>query len=212
MQVDEWWSLSRLHVSDAKPISLDKPFFKHYLPLEYISSLKENTDILGHQNILVEDDLTSGDLPRAGDAAQDITPRPNIEILLGLRPAAVDHEIRVHPDLARRVTGFHLDIGDQVARTRRWVLRPGHAGIQPRDALAQSLLGFVEDRQLVFLGQIIFDVAVGVEDRDRLARLRIAVASTAHPVADVVGQQLQPFVKAPLVEQPGFSVEELLDL
>src|SRR6516164_4505051 len=69
-----------------------------------------------------------------------------------------------------------------------------------------------KDRELVLLGYIVLDVAVRVEDRNRFASPGITVGPAAHPIADVVGQQLQPFVKAPLVEQTDFPVEELFDL
>src|SRR5467141_2641727 len=35
----------------------------------------------------------------AADPAQSIAPRPDVKILLGLRPAAVDDEIGMHPKL-----------------------------------------------------------------------------------------------------------------
>src|SRR5215510_13192098 len=53
---------------------------------------------------------------------------------------------------------------------------------------------------------------VGVEDRNRLARLRVAVAPTDHPVANVIGEQCQPLVESPFVEQACLVVKELLDL
>jgi hypothetical protein len=38
------------------------------------------------------------------------------------------------------------------------------------------------------------------------------VAAHGHPVADVVGQQAQPLLDVPLVQQLGFLKEEFLDL
>src|SRR3981189_1240896 len=99
-----------------------------------------------------------------------------------------------------------------MAGARRRVLGPGHAGFQPFGPPTQRLLAFVEYRQLVVPGMVVLDIAVGAEDRDRLARPRIAVAAPPHPVADIVGEQFQPFPEAALVEQPCLAVEELLDL
>src|SRR6267154_2300771 len=99
-----------------------------------------------------------------------------------------------------------------MAGARRRVLGPGHAGFQPCDPPTQRLLAFVEYRQLVVPGMVVLDIAVGTQDRDRLARPRIAVAARPHPVADIVGEQFQPFAEAALVEQPCLAVEELLDL
>src|SRR5262249_43476586 len=70
----------------------------------------------------------------------------------------------------------------------------------------------VEDCQIVLAGHVLLDIAVGVEDRDRLAVLRIAVGPPDHPIADVVGKQGQPFVKPPLGEQSRLAIEELLGL
>src|SRR5260370_295130 len=79
-----------------------------------------------------------------------------------------------------------LDIADHVPSARRRVLGPGHAGVEPRDAGGERLLGLVEDRQLVLMADIVLDVAIGIEDRDRLARLGVAVAAAGHPIADIV--------------------------
>ena len=38
------------------------------------------------------------------------------------------------------------------------------------------------------------------------------IARDRHPIADVVMQQIEPFVEAPLVEQLGLGAEEALDL
>ncbi len=99
-----------------------------------------------------------------------------------------------------------------MARARWRVLRPGHARIQPRNARAERLVVLIEDGQLGVFGQILLDVPVEIEDRDGFARLGIAIASPGHPVADVIGKEFQPFVKPPLVQQPGFAIEELLHL
>src|SRR6516162_9186243 len=153
----------------ASSLTSVAPRSKRASGFEQPGSSKEDDDVLGQQYVLVEDDPAAGDLPGAGNAAQDIAPGADIKVLLGLGPAAIHHEIRIDLDLARRVAGFHFDIGYQVARARRRVLGPGHARIQPRNALAERLLGLVEDRQLVLFGQIVLNVPIRIEDRDRLA-------------------------------------------
>src|SRR6516225_80398 len=60
---------------------------------------KEDADVLGQQHVLVESDLAAGDLPGASDAPKDIPSGADVEVLLGLRPAAIDQEIRVNLDL-----------------------------------------------------------------------------------------------------------------
>src|SRR5207248_50111 len=78
--------------------------------------------------------LAAADAQRAADAAQNVAPGPDVEILLGLRAAAVDDEVRVDLEIRRSIARSELDIGDQVAGAGRRVLRPSHAGLQPRDA------------------------------------------------------------------------------
>src|SRR5437762_12893188 len=99
-----------------------------------------------------------------------------------------------------------------MAGARRRVLGPGHARFQPCYPPAQRLFAFVEDRQLVVPGVVVLDIAVGAEDRDGLARPRIAIAARPHPVADIVGEQVEPFAEAALVQKARLAVEELLDL
>src|SRR5204863_5040981 len=51
-----------------------------------------------------------------------------------------------------------------------------------------------------------------IEERDRLARFRVAIAAARHPLPHVVGKQLEPVVKPPVIEEARFAIEELLDL
>jgi len=79
------------------------------------------------------------------------------------------------------------------------IISPGAAVVRPgpahrlstgtaRDPPGERLLRFVEDRQLVFAADVVLDIAVGIEDRDRLAVLRIAVGAARHPIAHIVGE------------------------
>jgi len=71
-------------------------------------------------------DFAAGDLPAAGDAPQHVASGPDVKVLLGLGPAAIDHKIRIDFDFACLMSGFHLDIGDQLAGARRQVFSPRH--------------------------------------------------------------------------------------
>ena len=51
--------------------------------------LKEDTDVLRQEHGLVQHDLAASDLPRTVYLPQNILPRTNVEVLFGLRPAAV---------------------------------------------------------------------------------------------------------------------------
>src|SRR3984893_17217340 len=172
---------------------------------------EENTHVLGRQYVLVQHQLAAGDLPGAVDAPQYILAGADKEVLFGFGAAAVDDEIRINLQLGIRVARLDLDMGDQVAGARRRVFCPRHAGVETGDAAGERLFGFVEDREFVLHRLVVLDIAVGVEDRDRLARFRIAVAAAGHPVADIVGEQRDPLVKPPIVQQACLPVEELLD-
>src|SRR5262249_55425991 len=176
------------------------------------SGSEKDADVLCRQYILVEGELAQRDLPLAVDTAEQVLPGPDIKVLLGLRPAAVDDEVRMDLELGGAVARFDIDVGDQMPGARWRVFGPGHAGVEAGDPRRQRLLGFVEDRQFLVSGQILLDIAGGVEDRDRLARSWIAVAARRHPVADVVGQQSQPLVEAALVQEPHLAIEKPLDL
>src|SRR5262245_1935538 len=130
------------------------------------NSLKEDADVLGRQYVLVEDDFAARDLPRAVDPTQHILPGPDIKILFELRPAAIDNKIGIGPELGLRVAGLRLDIRNQVAGARWRVLRPSHAGVEPYHARIERRPVLVEDRELVLLGDVVLDIAGGIEDRD----------------------------------------------
>ena len=72
------------------------------------------------------------------------------------------------------------------------VVGPGHAGIEASNARPERAPVLVEDRELVLLRHFVLEIAVGIQDRYRLAGLGVVAASGAHPMADVVGQRLQP--------------------
>src|SRR5262245_59389871 len=73
---------------------------------------EEDADVLGQQYVLVEDDLAARNLPGSGGTAQYILARTDVKVLLGLATAAVDEEIRIDLDLARRLARFDLDVAN----------------------------------------------------------------------------------------------------
>src|SRR5262245_14987542 len=85
------------------------------------------------------------------------------------------------------------------ARAR--LLGPMDAGLDLLHAPRQRLLALVEP----------VDVAPGAGEL-AFVLAELDVAPHRHPVADVVGQQVEPFPVAPLVEQLGLPIEELRDL
>ena len=86
------------------------------------------------------------------------------------------------------------DAGDRL-------LGPVHAGQDLLDAPRQGLLAFVEP----------VDVLAGAgEFALRFAHLD--VAAHRHPVAHILGDERQPVLVAPLVEQIRLVIKELLDL
>src|SRR5712691_10630251 len=87
--------------------------------------LNEDAHILRQEHVLVEDDGATGDLPRAIDVPQHILPPTDVEVLFGLGPVSVHHEVRVDFEFSRGVPWLHFDIRNDVAGSRRRVLRPG---------------------------------------------------------------------------------------
>src|SRR5215210_3576697 len=75
------------------------------------------------------------------------------------------------------------------------------AGLDLLHAPAERLLALVEP----------VDVALGAGEL-ALVVAELDVAPHRHPVADVLGEQVEPFPIAPLVEQFGLPIEEIRDL
>ncbi len=75
------------------------------------------------------------------------------------------------------------------------------AGLDLLHALGQRVLALVEP----------VDVAVGAGEL-ALVLAELDVAPHRHPVTDVVGEQIEPFPIAPLVEQLRLAIEEIRDL
>ena len=94
-----------------------------------------------------------------------------------------------------------LDVGDDVADARGRLLGPVDAGEELLHAAAQRVLALVEPVDVQALaGELALPLVVG------------DVAPHGHEVARVVGEQIEPLLVAPLVEQLGLAVEEVLHL
>src|SRR5262245_28424179 len=93
-----------------------------------------------------------------------------------------------------------------------WIFSPRHASIQACNAGTQGGLGLVENCQLFCLRQCGLGSCRFVESPDGLALGGVAIGVQRHPVAYVLSKQFDPLMKPPLVQQPGLTVEELLDL
>src|ERR1700730_12759586 len=168
-------------------------------------ALQEKGQVLGQQDVLVQDDLAARDLPLAVRTAQHILAFADEDVGLGLHPVAVDQKPASDGDLRRLgrrgVDLEQADIGDHVRDAGDRLLGPVHAGQDLLDAPRQGFLAFVEP----------VDVLTGPgEFALRLADLD--VAAHRHPVPHILRDPRDPFLIAPLVEQVRLSVEELLDL
>src|SRR4029453_2324470 len=86
----------------------------------------------------------------------------------------------------------HVDIGDLVHRTRS--RRPG-----------------VGSRVLELADADLEQPAIVVDDRRRGQRVRLARLKR-NPVRRVIGEEAEPLVEPPVIEQPRLVVQELLDL
>src|SRR6516162_11595179 len=74
------------------------------VPLPAIAALRseEKCQVLGQQDILVEDDLAPRDLPALAAAPQPVLALADEEVGLGLDPVAVDQKPAFGRDLGRR--------------------------------------------------------------------------------------------------------------
>src|SRR6266446_9887575 len=51
-----------------------------------------------------------------------------------------------------------------------------------------------------------------VKNTNSLARCRVATGPAGHPVACILRKELHPFMKPPLIQQPGLTVQKALHL
>src|SRR5215813_5715957 len=84
--------------------------------LATVARSEEHGEILGEQDVLVENDLAPGDLPASVDPAQHVLALADQEVRLRLHAVAIHEEAALHDHLARgRVGRRHLDVRDHVA-------------------------------------------------------------------------------------------------
>src|ERR1700736_1729256 len=111
-------------------------------------ALKEKGQVLGQQDVLVQDDLAARDLPLVVGTAQHILAFADEDVRLGLHPVAVDQKPASDGDLRRLgrrgVDLEQADIGDHVRDAGDRLLGPVHAGQDLLDAPRQGFLAFVE--------------------------------------------------------------------
>src|SRR5215469_12446958 len=93
--------------------------------------LKEESQVLAQQHILVEQDLAARDLPAALDVAQQVLALADQDVGLGLHPVAVDQKAASHRDLGelrcRRVDLEEVDVGNQMRDAGDRLLSPMNA-------------------------------------------------------------------------------------
>jgi len=116
-----------------------------------------------------------------------------------LQPASAHDEAALRGDLVA-VNALDAHVGKEVRRPRARLFGPVIAARDLLHALAQRLLPFVEPVRFVGPGIL----ALGLVERH--------VARHRHPVAQIVVQQLEPVIEAPLVEQLVLEREEAVDL
>src|SRR5205085_7001539 len=171
----------------------------------YQSNSEEEREVLRQEHALIEHDAPPRELEPAVHAAQQVLALADEDIGLGLDAVAVDEKATLDLDLrrpgARRTGAEDLHVGDHVTDSRGRLLGPVDAGQDLAHAARQRVLALVEPADVHALAR---ELALGLVVRH--------VAPHRHEVANVVGEQLEPLLVAPLVEQLGFSIEELLDL
>src|SRR5262249_18657823 len=176
-----------------------KVFFQRQLGCCRWAMLKENADVLGQQDVLVENNFAAGNLPGPINTPEDILPSANVEVLLDLAAGAVHQVVGVDFELGRCISLFHLDVANDMAGPGGWILGPGHPRVKARNAGTQSGLGLVENGQLFLRRPLYFGSLRLVEASDGLALCRIAITAHRHPVAHVLSKQFNPLMQPALV-------------
>src|SRR5450631_4038087 len=122
-----------------------------------------------------------------------------------MHAVAIDQEAAGDRDLLRcskgRLRALQLHVRDEMRQARARLFGPVDAGLDLLYAPNQRVLALVEP----------VDIAVGAGEL-ALVLAELHVAPHRHPIADVVGEQIEPFPIAPLVEQLRFAIEEIRDL
>src|SRR5688572_4006347 len=165
----------------------------------------EERQVFRQQHVLIENNLASRQKPARPVAPELILAPADQDVGLGLDAVAIDQEAAGDRDLLRsgkgRLGALHLNIGDEMGEARARLFGPVNAGLDLLHAPAERLLALVEP----------VDVALGAGEL-ALVVAELDVAPYRHPVADVIGQQVEPFPIAPLVEQLRLPIEEIGDL
>src|SRR6266545_3712239 len=146
--------------------------------------LEEKRQILDLEYVLVQDDLSPPELPLPIDAVKDILSLPDENVRFRFDPVSVDQEARLDGHLRRR-RGRWLHVED---------LDVGHHVADPRERLLEPVDVLTLARELP------------------LELAELDVASHRHPVVHVFGQECEPLLVSPLVEELCLSVQKALDL
>src|SRR5215467_5937311 len=176
-------------LSRLQQIPLSPPFSKGEVWKSYSTNfssrtLEKNAQIRRRQDRLIQEDGSSGDLPLAVDFPQHIVPSAYEQILTVLELRPVNQKVRPNPHLELLVTRLHLHVHYEVAGTRRWHFCPRQACGKSCDTGVQCLLGFFKQRKVPGLG----DSIRRVSHVQRIVPVR-------HPVHDVIGKKIQPFME-----------------
>ena len=115
-----------------------------------------------------------------------------------------DIEVRGENEYAVTLAVAGFDIRYEMARTRRRIFRPRHAGLEPFDAAPQDLL-------------VVFEIGESIEAFGFLVHLPglvdavpQSVEARWHPVETVIAEQRQPLIESAFVQQACLPEKELL--
>src|SRR5579863_2126121 len=140
----------------------------------------------------VEMDRPPADAPVPVDSADPVVTAPDPPRLVPQLAGLADHEAALHLHFAVDLV-FDEDVADHVAGHRHRRLDVGEPGVVLGDASHESRLVVPDDR---------------VPCRGHLP---LDVLRQGHEVLDVVGQEIEPLLEAPLVQEMGLPGEQLLD-
>src|SRR5207248_5480828 len=112
-----------------------------------LKTLQKNAEVLVEEDVGVEQDRALGHLPPAGNLPQHVLAGAGEELVIRLQMRTVDK--KGSPGLYLAVVlRRRLEIADQVAGARRWILRPRHATVEPSHTHFEIAFILFEDCQV----------------------------------------------------------------
>src|SRR5262245_42955713 len=165
----------------------------------------EKRQVFRQQHVLIENNLAPCQKPALAVAPERILAPADQDVGLGLDAVAIDQEAAGDRDFLRigkrRLDALQLHVRHEMRHARARLFGPMDAGLDLLHPPAERLLALVEPVDVVLrAGELALVLA------------ELHVAPHRHPIADVVGEQVEPVAIAALVEQLRLAIKKIRDL